>query len=138
MTATELRDRFTAEIEARGRDDRYIDGLEERELLQIALQHGYTTEQARQYLVEVCVARGYVIEASVVQRIRSSLRSRGRISRRGFEAIVQEARPALAGTTRNDMDLRRLVVTTLDDSAARIRRGWFGNWFARIKREVGA
>ena len=137
MTTDELQTRFLAEIEARGRDDKYIDGLEERELLQIALQHGYPTEQARRFLVEACETRGYVIEAAVVQRVRASLRQHGRVSRRGFERIVNEVRPILAGTTRSEADLRRLVLTTLDDSATRIRKGWFGNWYQRAKREVG-
>jgi hypothetical protein len=137
MTAEELQQRFVAEIEKRAVDDKYIDGLEERELLQIGLQHGYSTEQARSFLVAVCAQRGYVIEAAVVQRIRESLRRRERINRQSFEDIVNETRPAIAGTTRNDSDLRRLVVTTLDDSAARIRRGWFSDWYARLKRDLG-
>jgi len=138
MTTDELRGRFIAEIEARGRDDKYIDGLEERELLQIAVQHGFSTDEARRFLVEVCQSRGYVIEAAVVQRIRDSLRQFGCVSRRGFERIVNDVRPSVMGTTRSDADLRRLVATTLDDSAVRIRTGWFGDWFARLKREVGA
>ena len=81
----------------------------------------------------VCRERGYVIEAAVVQRIRESLRQRGSINRGGFEEIVNETRPAIAGTTRNESDLRRLVLTTLDDSAARIRRGWFNDWYAKMK-----
>jgi hypothetical protein len=137
MTSEELQQRFIAEIEKRAVDDKYIDGLEERELLQIGLQHGYSTEQVRNLLVSVCGQRGYVIEAAVVQRIRESLRRRECINHSGFEEIVNETRPALAGTTRNESDLRRLVLATLDDSAARIRRGWFHDWYARLKRDLG-
>lgn len=138
MTTEELQQRFLREIDARGVDDKYIDGLEERELLQIGLQHGYTTDQARSFLVSACKERGYVIEAAVVQSIRESLRQRLRpcgLDRRGFDTIVDDTRPALAGTTRSEVDLRRLVVTTIDDSAPRIRRGWFTDWFAKVKRE---
>src|SRR5258708_4316262 len=99
MTSEELRQRFVNEIEKRAVEDKYIDGLEERELLQIGVQHGYTTEQARGFLVEVGRERGYVIEGAVVQRIRESLGQRARMDRREFELLVRETRPAVAGTT---------------------------------------
>lgn len=138
MTTDELRNRFLSEIDRRGINDKYIDGIEERELLQIGVQHGFTLEQARTFLVEACRERGYVIEAQVVQRIRDSLRRQDGIDRRDFERLVRETLPAVAGTTRTENDLRRLVLTTLDDGGARIRRGWFSDWYARAKREVGA
>lgn len=136
MTSDELQQRFIAEIEKRGVEDKYIDGLEERELMQIGLQHGYSSEQARSFLINICKEKGYVIEAAVVQRIRESLRRHGSVSRRGFDEIVNETRPVIAGTTRNERDLRKLVLNTLDDSAARIRRGWFSDWYARLKRDL--
>lgn len=139
MTSEELQQRFMNEIERRGVDDKYIDGIEERELLQIGLQHGFTTDQARSFLVTACQERGYVIEAAVVQKIRESLRQRiapRGLDRHGFENVLSDTRPTLAGTTRSDHDLRRLVVTTIDDASPRIRRGWFTDWFAKVKRET--
>lgn len=142
MTASELERRFEHEIDRRGVDDKYIDGLEERELLQIGLQHGFSTDEARRFLLEACAHKGYVIEAAVAQHIREALRrrldSRGRLDRAAFDAILNETRPLLARTTRTEADLRRLAATVIDDSGiARIRTGWFGNWFAQVLRDCG-
>ena len=142
MSPDELQARFLSEIEKRAVDDKYIDGIEERELLQIAIQHGFGTEWARTFLADVCRRKGYVIEASVVQlirdRVRAAARADGTIDRTGFEQVVEDARRAVAGTTRTDRDVRALVVTTLEDAGpARVRAGFFTNWYARMKKELG-
>jgi hypothetical protein len=141
MTPDELRTRFLEEIDRRGRDDKYIDGVEERELLQIAVQHGFATDAARQFLTATCQERGYVIEAAVVARIRDKLRSAGAdgwLRRAGFEGVVADALSAVSGTTRTDRDVRRLVVTTMEDAGTpRARREWLRDWFRRVKKEVG-
>lgn len=142
MSPDELQQRFLAEIEKRAADDRYIDGVEERELLQIAIQHGFATDRARQFLADVCRQRGYVIEAAVVRLVRDRLRTAtgadGRLDRSGFERVVADTRGAVAGTARTDRDVRKLVVTTMEDAGiTRVRTGWFGNWYRRLKRELG-
>ncbi|CAN5532135.1 hypothetical protein BH11PLA2_BH11PLA2_39210 [soil metagenome] len=142
MTPDELQARFTAEIEKRAVFDRYIDGQEERELMQIGIQHGYDTQAARDFLVEVCTQRGYIIEAAVVTRIREQLRTAvrgdGLLDRQGYERVVKDARDAVNGTTRTESDVRRLVLITLNDAGSpQVKTGWFGNWFAKAKRHVG-
>ena len=142
MSPDELQGRFLAEIEKRAVDDKYIDGIEERELLQIAIQHGFGTDWARTFLADVCRQKGYVIEASVVRLIREKLkaatRSDGTIDRGGFERVVTDAVQAVAGTTRTPRDVRALVVTTLEDAGTpRVKAGWFTNWYARLKKELG-
>jgi|SRR5579883_2466675 len=142
MSPDELQQRFLSEIEKRAVDDKYIDGIEERELLQIAIQHGFGTEWARTTLADVCRQRGYVIEASVVrlirEKIRAATRSDGTIDRGGFERVVADAVSAVSGTTRTDRDVRRLVVTTMEDAGStRVKAGVFSNWYARMKKELG-
>lgn len=143
MSPDELQQRFTDEIEKRAVDDKYIDGNEERELLQIALQHGFPTDWARNFLVEVCRTRGYAIEAAVVQLVRERLRSAtlsdGRIDWRGFKSVVAEAKLAVAGTSKTESEIRKLVVTTMEDTGLnRVKTGWLGNWYRKLKRDVGA
>jgi hypothetical protein len=142
MSPDQLHQRFLAEIEKRAVDDKYIDGVEERELLQIAIQHGFGTDWARTFLADVCKRKGYVIEAAVVQLIRERLKAAtrvdGTIDRVGFERVVTDAVGAVSGTTRTPRDVRTLVVTTLEDAGSpRVKRGWFSNWYARMKRDLG-
>jgi hypothetical protein len=142
MTPDELRSRFRQEIDSRGVDDRYIDGVEERELMQIALAHGFDTQAARNFLVETCQERGYVIEAAVVARIRQDLVNAagidGRLDRRGYERVVNDARTAVRGTTRNDRDIRRLVLETLADAGRpAVKTGWLFDWHTQARRRAG-
>ena len=142
MSPEELQSRYVAEIEKRGKDDRYIDGVEERELMQIAIQHGFSTERARTVLTDVCRDRGYVIEAVVVQHIREKLlanaaRNRA-IRQRAFESVVRETAGLVGGTTRTDRDVRKLVVNTMDDTGiTRVKPWWGGDWYSRMKRDLG-
>jgi hypothetical protein len=142
MSPDELQQRFLAEIEKRAVDDKYIDGIEERELLQIAIQHGFGTDWARTFLAEVCRQKGYVIEGSVVQlirdRLRAATRADGKIDRAGYEGVVADARRAVSGTAKSDRDVRLLVVTTMEDTGAtKVKAGWLWNWYARQKRNLG-
>lgn len=142
MSPEELHARYTREIENRGRDDKYIDGVEERELMQIAIQHGFSAERARSLLVEVCRQRGYVIEATVVQLIRDQLAAAGRsnhaIDRTAFDTVVQYAVAQVRGTTRTEHDVRKLVMATMDDGGfVRARKWWAGDWYSRMKRDLG-
>lgn len=142
MSPEELHSRYVAEIEKRGFDDKYIDGVEERELMQIAIQHGFPLERARGFLTDVCKEKGYVIEATVVQLIRDMLKSqaggKGSVARAGFEAVVRAALGLVAGTTRGERDVRKLVVTTMDDTGiARAKKWWTRDWYSRMKRDLG-
>ena len=141
MSPDEIHNRFVNEIEKRGNDDRYIDGLEERELMQIAIQHGFSPDWARQALTEVCQQKGFIIEAAVVQRVRERLKATvfpdGQLDKQGFESLVSEVRTVLQGTTRTDPEIRRLVVNTIDDlGTIRVKTGWFRNWYLQLKRQL--
>jgi hypothetical protein len=137
MTADELHERFLAELDRRGADDNYIDGVEERELLQIAVQHGFAAEAGRKYLFDAARGRGYVVEAAVLRAVADELRQSAPLNRGGYERCVATAKAAVAGTTRTDRDVRRLVVAAVDDTATPVRRGWFGDWWRRERRAIG-
>jgi hypothetical protein len=140
MTEDEIKTRFVSEIELRGYDDKYIDRNEEREILQIAIQLGVGVESARLALVQVCEERGYIIESAIARQIRKDVESataQGKVDRRGFEAIFENARRAVQGK-KNDRDVRKMVVGVMEETGSnRVKTGWFSNWYARMKRDLG-
>jgi uncharacterized protein YqeY len=142
MTAEQLHTRYVTEIDKRGRDDKYIDGVEERELMQIAIQHGFAPERARAFLTDVCQEKGYIIEAAVVRQIREKLQSHSQsgqhLEQSAFETIVRDAKQLVATTTRSDQEVRKLVVNTIDDCGLKCRKKWgLIDWYAKTKQQLG-
>jgi hypothetical protein len=135
MTAEQLHARYLTEIEKRGRDDKYIDGTEERELMQIAIQHGFAPERAREFLTEVC--RQKVVQA-IREKLQSHTQSGGLLARSSFESVVREATSQVSGTTRTDRDIRRLVVATIEDVGLKCQKTWgLLDWYASAKTKLG-
>lgn len=142
LTPDELKDRFLREIDRRGQTDRYIDTDEERELLQIALAYGFDAARGRSLLTDACRSRGYLVERDLRDRLRDRLTeltvAGQRLTRADFEQLVTETTTSLAGAARTDQDVRRLVLTAIEDTAGvRVKPGWFKDWFASQKRRVG-
>ena len=138
MTDDEIKKRFVSEIELRGYDDKYIDRNEEREILQIAIQLGVGVENAKLALVQVCEERGYIIESAVARQIRRDVESAGgKVDRRGFETIFENTRKAVQGK-KNDRDIKTMIVNVMEDTGNnRVKTGWFTNWYASMKRDLG-
>jgi len=138
MTEDEIKKRFVSEIELRGYDDKYIDRNEEREILQIAIQLGVGVENARLALGQVCEERGYIIESAVARQIRREVEcTGGKVDRREFEAIFENTRRAVQGK-KNDRDIRKMIVSVMEDTGNnRVKTGWFTNWYASMKRDLG-
>ena len=141
MMPDEIRTRFLQEIEARGYDDHYVDSNEEREILLIATQMGTPGDVARADLAHVCNERGYVLESAILKLIRehieATIGSAGQLSRRDFERIVSSVREAAKGK-RTDRQLKTLIVQVMEDTGrTRVRVGWFRNWYAALKRDLG-
>jgi hypothetical protein len=141
MTGVNIKERFADAIRRRGGDDRYIDRNEEREIVQIALQLGMTRDAAHADLARACADSGYVLETDIANLVRGRFGAvtgrDGRIDRRGFDELVAAARQAADGR-QSDRELRRLVVTAIEDEpAVRVRRGWLRDWYKGVKRELG-
>ena len=141
MTPEEIKKRFVNEIKLRGYDDRYIDRDEEREILQIAIQLGVTIDSARGALAQVCEAEGYVLETAVLRLVREQIEAAaandGRIDQREFELVFANAKAAVGGK-RTDRQVKTLLVQVMEDTGNnRVRRGWFTNWYAALKKELG-
>jgi hypothetical protein len=137
MSDDEIKKRFVSEIELRGYDDKYIDRNEEREILQIAIQLGVTIDNARLALVQVCEEKGYIIESAVARQIRKDVETRGKVDRREFDAILENTRKAVQGK-KNDRDIQKMIVTVMEDTGNnRVKTGWFSNWYASLKKDLG-
>lgn len=141
MSIDDIKARFIDEIRLRGYEDRYIDRNEEREILQIAIQLGVNDDAARADLAEVCAAEGYVLETAVLKLVREQIEAAaandGRIDRQEFDIILANARAAVGGK-KTDRQVKTLMVQVMEDTGNnRVRRGWFTNWYAALKRELG-
>jgi hypothetical protein len=141
MSPDDIQSRFVDEIKLRAYDDRYIDKNEEREILQIAIQHGIGIDAARESLAEVCAREGYVLESTLFRLIKdqavAAAGPAGKVDQKTFDEIVQSAKAAAQGR-RGERDLKKMVVTVMEDIGLdRSRSGWFGDWYASLKRDLG-
>jgi hypothetical protein len=132
--------RLVNEIRLRAYDDHYIDRTEEREILQIAVAVGLGLDPARQTLTRICTENGYVMETDVIASVKTAVEAAARekkIDRVVFEGIVDKAKFA-AGGKKGDRDLRKLVIAVMEETGqTRVKTGWFSDWYAAAKRELG-
>jgi hypothetical protein len=141
MTPAEVRQRLASVIDQRAIDDHYIDRDEEREILQFAVQTGYGLDDARAELAAVCGERQYVLESAVLRVIReqieTAVRNDGKIDQAEFDRAFAATKQAVRGK-KPDADIKRMLVTMMEDTGNnRVKRGWFTNWYAALKKELG-
>ena len=141
MSIEDVKKRFIDEIKLRAYDDKYIDKNEEREILQIAIQQGITIDSARSALGTVCDSQGFVLESALHKLIRDQIEAAagndGKIDQKEFELIFANANRAVQGR-KNDREVKMMIVTLMEDTGNnKIKTGWFGDWYANVKRELG-
>jgi hypothetical protein len=141
MSIDEIKKRFVNEIKLRAYDDKYIDRNEEREILQIAIQLGVSIDSARLALVQVCEEHSYVIETAVVRQIKEQVeaaaRNDGLVGQKEFELIVQNIKKQMHGK-KNDREVKRMVIAVMEETGNnRVKKGWFSNWYATLKQDLG-
>jgi hypothetical protein len=141
MSPDAIQARFIDEIKLRAYDDRYIDKNEEREILQIAIQHGIGIDTARAGLAAVCEENGYALESTLMARIRTqaeaAVAAAGHLDRDAFDRMFQDARTYIQGR-KNDRELKKIAVLVIEDAGLnRVKTGWFSDWWAALKRELG-
>lgn len=141
MSPDAIQARFVDEIKLRAYDDRYIDKNEEREILQIAIQHGMGIDAARSDLAAVCERNGYVLESTLMDRIRDqaavAVNTAGHLDREAFDRIVADARQQSQGR-KNDRELKKIALLVIEDAGLnRVKIGWFSDWYGGLKRELG-
>ena len=140
MSLDEVKKRFVEEVKLRGFEDKYLDKNEEREILQIALQHGVGVDGARAALIQVCETNGCIIESKVMKQAKELLDTLagndGKIDEKEFNDAVSFVRHAVR-QKRNDLQIKRLLIDIIEDNAYKTSKGWFSSWYDKTKKEVG-
>ena len=140
MSPDDIKTRIVNEIKARAYDDKYVDRGEEREIVQIAIQLGVTVEAALAALAQVCDESGYVLESRVAKQIRDQIETAagdGSVDQREFEQVFATAKRAVQGK-KNDREVKKLIVTIMEDTGNnKVKTGWFRNWYAALKHDLG-
>jgi hypothetical protein len=141
VSVDDIKARFEHEIELRAYDDKYIDRNEEREILEIAIQLGMGTDRARAALAEVCAVKGYVMESVVLKSIREQLEvaiaNDGKVDSQEFDTVFRHAKEAMAGK-KTDREIKKMIVLLMEDTGHnRVKTGWFKDWYAALKKELG-
>jgi hypothetical protein len=140
MDLEQVKRRFVEEVKLRAFDDKYIDKNEEREILQIALQQGVGVDGARAALAQVCDAQGFVLESRVRANLKDILDTLagndGQIDQKEFNDAVTICKKQTQGK-RSDVQCKRMVIEIIEDNAYKTSKGWFSNWYASAKKEVG-
>ena len=141
MDIDEIKKRFLNEIHLRGFDDKFFDRNEEREILQLAIQLGMNTDSARLALQQVCRDHDYVQETQVARLMREQLSAAladdGKVDRKEFQLAFNTVQQAMKGR-KNDVEIKRMMVNLLEETGqARIKTGWFTDWYSAMKRELG-
>jgi len=140
MSLDDVKQRFVQEIKLRAYDDKYVDRKEEKEILQIALQQNISVDSARAALAQVCEANGYVLESKVISEVKDLVetfaKNDGSIDEKEFKDAVALCAKRCQGK-RNEVQCKRMVIEIIDDSSWKTSKGWFSNWYANVKKEVG-
>ena len=141
MAIEEIKKRFVNEIKLRAYDDKYIDKNEEREILQIAIQLGVSIESARGALLQVCDEHSYVVESAIIKQIKDQVETAagndGMVDQKEFELIFGNIKRAMQGK-KNDREVKKMIVQVMEDTGNnKIKRGWFSNWYASLKQDLG-
>ena len=141
MSPDDIKKRIVNEIKARAYDDKYIDRNEEREIVRIAIELGVTVESALAALSQVCDEFGYALESRVVKGVEEQLATAaagdGKIDQREFDLIFGNAKRAIAGK-KTDREVKRMVVQVMESTGHnKVRTGWFSDWYAALKRDLG-
>src|SRR3954452_6490355 len=139
MTLDDVKRQFVEQVKLRAYDDKYIDKGEEREILQIALQQGVSVDSARSALAQVCEAQDYVLESKVLAQLKdildTSAGNDGSIDQKEFADAVLNCKKWTKGK-KNDVQCKKMVIEIIDEASFKTSKGWFSDWYTKIKREV--
>ena len=141
MSVEEIKKRFVNEIKLRAYDDKYIDKNEEREILQIAIQLGVNIDSARGALVQVCDEQGYIVESVILKMMKDQVETAsgndGKVDQKEFELILGNVTKAMQGK-KNERQIKTMIVQVMEDTGNnKIKTGWFSDWYATMKKDLG-
>src|SRR5262245_10690766 len=141
MSIDEIKKRFVDEIKLRAYDDKYIDKTEEREILQIAIQLGVSIDSARTALVQVCDEYSYVVETVILKQIKDQVETAtgndGRVDQKEFELILGNGKRTIQNK-KKDREIKKMIIQVMEDTGNnKVKTGWFSNWYATMKKDLG-
>ena len=141
MALDDVKKRFVDEIKLRAYDDKYVDKNEEREILQVAIQQGISIDSARGALASVCEHNGYILESEILKEVKAQVETAagndGKVDEKEFSLIFQNTKRKIQGK-KNDVQIKRMIVEIMEDSGLnKVKTGWFSNWYATMKKEIG-
>ena len=91
-------------------------------------------------LAQVCEAQDYVLESKVLDQLKdildTSAGNDGRIDEKEFNDAVLNCKKWTKGK-KNDVQCKKMVIEMIDETAYKTSQGWFSNWYANVKREIG-
>ncbi len=141
MSPDAIKKRIVEEIKARAYDDKYIDRNEEREIIRLAIELGVTVESALAALNQVCDEYGYVLESHIVKQVTDQLATAagddGKVGQREFDAVFGSAKQAIQGK-KTDREVKKMIVQVMEATGHnRVKTGWFSDWYAALKKDLG-
>ena len=140
VSLEDVKQLFAEEVNRRISHDRFIDRTEEREILHLAIQQGIGHEPARNALLQVCNAQGYVLESQAVNSIRKIIdtftETDGVISQKEFLDAITILKKECQGQ-RTEQQCKKMVVQILEANQVKAKQGLFNHWYNAVKREVG-
>jgi hypothetical protein len=141
MSFEDMKKRFVSEIKLRAYDDKYIDKIEEREILQIAITLGVSIESARTSLIQVCEEQNYIMESVIIKQIKDQVEiaagNEGVVDQKMFELIYANVKHSMQGK-KNDREIKKMIIQVMENTGNnKIKRGWFTNWYRSLKRDLG-
>lgn len=138
MTDDPMTDRLVKEIGLRTFADGYLDSLEEGEVIRIAEQLGMDRGAAGAVIANYCRDSSTVREGTVRDAIRAKLADTpDKLDRPAFDSVA-EAGQIAAGGALSIRDAQRMTIAVMEETGrTHVKRGWFRNWYAELKRELG-
>jgi hypothetical protein len=131
---------FADQVKMRAYKDRYVDEAEEKEILSAAVDKGIGFDAARSALERVCESEDYVMESKVLEKITEVIETfagnDGKIDEKEYKDAVAMCVKATRGK-KSELDCKRMVLGIIASKNTKVKTGWFSNWYAAAKAEVG-
>jgi hypothetical protein len=118
-------------------DDQYIDRVEEKKILEIAIKKGMSIEEGLSIIHQIAMEKGLVVEREAESRAKELLeqfaRNDGVVDKKEFEDVLGIFKTACKGKVPEPELKRRLKKMVLDNGWKVKEGGLFGTkWFSAI------
>jgi hypothetical protein len=78
-----------------------------------------------------------VILKQIKDQIETAAGNDGAVDQREFELIFGNVKKAVQGR-KTDRDIKKMMVAVMEETGNnKVRKGWFSNWYAALKQELG-